>query len=87
MTHEELLKEMHEVCLYLLKKDRELSRKYGENPEFNSRDDAWGYRLLMGLCHDRNQNMMKEYEALSMYMYEQGEMKYEVGGSFSEELN
>ena len=86
MTHEELLKEMHEVCQYLLKKDIELQERYGDAPEFDSRDDAWSYRMLKSLCHDKNQNVMEEYEALSGYMYEQGEMKYHVGDSFLSEL-
>ena len=71
MTHEELLKEMHEVCQYLLKKDIELKERYGDAPEFDSRDDAWSYRMLKSLCHDKNQTVMEEYEALSGYMFSQ----------------
>ena len=79
MTREELLKEMYEVSSYLMKKHEELKEKYGDNPQFESRDDRWAYHLLEELCGIHATNFAREFDYLSGYTKTVNEFKYRNG--------
>ena len=59
MKREELLKDMYEVCSFLMKKHDELEAKYGSLPVFEDDEDRiceWAYGRLKDICGSNNLN-------------------------------
>ena len=79
MRRDELLKEMFEVCSYLTNKHNELEAKYGNDLDFDNKDDAWAYSVLENLCG--NTNCIKQFDKLSGYTKTVSEFDYYVGDS------
>ena len=82
MKREELLKDMYEVCSFLMKKHDELEAKYGSFPVFEDDgegDCRWAYEVLESLCGSNNLHCAKQFDAISGYTKTVSELKYNRG--------
>lgn len=82
MTREDLLRDMYEVCSYLMKKHEELEMRYGDFPEFEEDDEGsyrWAYGVLESLCGIKTINCAKEFDSISGYRETVDEFHYEAG--------